>query len=165
MENIYTLEQWQKDKNFNANVGQEITKEVYEAMQTATETKPLPVTTARKALRELDIPVHNGFLMGTPYRTDTAGDLFLAFGMNDYGKGSRYFYLGLSPEEQKLNGTYYLFESVGAFPNDGLFPLSAFNNEKDAIAMALDYEATLYKYEFKDGETVSEKKLYSPAYC
>jgi len=82
--------------------------------------------------------------------------------MNDYGKGKHYFYLGLSLPERRLNGIYYYFECMNAFVNDGLFMAAEFDGEEDAIKHAADYEATLYKYEFKDGERISSEIVYEP---
>ena len=164
-ENIYTMQQWHKDRDFKAEPGQEIAEDVYNEMLNVMPPLSLPQETARKALRALNIPVHAGFLMGEPTDSSPDGLLYRAFGMNDYGKRRRYYYLGLSPQAIRLNGTYYHFECMNAFVNDGLFKAAEFDGDADAIQHAANYEATLYKYEYKDGEIISSAVIYEPRFC
>lgn len=172
---LYTMEQWTQDRSFKAEVGQEVSEEVYNEMLNAMPPKTLPRLKARYALSALKIPVHAGFLMGEPHSCDKDGQLYLAFGMNDYGSGTRkephYYYLGLSHEEQELNGCYYFFDCLGLLFNgdhtglpDNFIPASAFKDDKEAISTAANYEATLYKYEYKHGDRVSTATLYEPQY-
>lgn len=168
---IYTMKQWVKDGIFNAQPGQEISEEVYNLMLNCLPPKTLPSETARIALEVYNIPVHAGFLMGEPDSCNEDGkQLYLAFGMNDYGSGTlrkdpHYYYLGLSPAVQPIaDGYYYFFDCMNAFLNK-LFTESAFEGDKDAIHTAADYEAILYKYKYKDGERVESKTLYDPWSC
>lgn len=93
--------------------------------------------------------------MGEPHSNDKDGLLYLAFGMNDYGKGKHYYYLGLSHTTKRLN----------AFVNGGYFKASKFKDEQEAIQTAANYEATLYKYEYKDGERINSALIYDHFKC
>ena len=162
---IYTMQDWQNDREFRAVPGQEITAEVYEQMYNCLPPKSIPQEKARQALEEYQIPVHAGFLMGEPHSTDRDGkQLYLAFGMNDYGKGKHYYYLGLSLPYKKLHGQYYYFDCMNAFANGGLFPAAEFESDAEAIQKAADYEATLYKYEYDHGDRITTTVLYQPMF-
>ena len=169
MENnfIYTKESWELDGSFSAEAGQEISAEVYNDMLNCMPPLSLPRATAEHALSVLKIPVHAGFLMGEPHSNDSAGQLYLAFGMNDYGKGKHYYYLGLSHEEKRTPaGFYYCFDCLNAFVSNRLFKASAFENDQEAIDFGANYEATVYKLEFNAaGEKVSSALLYDPYDC
>lgn len=153
---VYTMEKWQQDRSFSAEPGQEITEDVYNEMFNCMPPKTLPQGKAEQALQDYHIPVHAGFLMGASK---------LAFGMNDYGKGKHYYYLGLSLPAKVLHGTYYYFDCLNAFVNDGLFQESEFADDAEAINTGANYEATVYKYEYRHGERVSSKVLYDPWAC
>ena len=157
---IYTMHQWQQDRTFSALPGQEIEEAVYNELFNCMP----PLQLSREAIEHTDIPVHAGFMMGEPHSCDKAGQLFLAFGMNDYGNKKRYFFLGMAHKDKKLNGVYYQFDCMNAFINDGLFPCSEFADDAEAIRKAADYEATLYKYEYREGVRVSIKVLYEPMF-
>ena len=162
---IYTMERWRQDGSFNADPGQEITEAVYNEMLNCMPPGSLPRDKARQVLRDYNLPIHAGFLMGEPHSSDKRGQYYLAFGMNDYGKGKHYYYLGLSLPERKIpDGFYYYMDCMNAFVNDGLFPAAEFEDDADAIRHAANYEATLYKYEFKDGQRISSATLYEPAF-
>lgn len=163
--NIYDRTQWEADRTFNAAAGQEITEEIYNEMLNCMPPLNLPRNKARQALEALNISVHAGFLMGEPHSSNKGGLLYLAFGMNDYGKGKHYYYLGLSHAAKKLNGEYYYMDCLNAFVNDGLFKVSEFKDEQEAIDTAANYEAALYKYTYKDGERVSNALIYDPFKC
>lgn len=170
--NVYTMEQWTKDRTFKAEAGQQIEAELYEYFFNCMPPKRLPKGKAQQALQDYSIPVHAGFLMGEPHSTNKDGDeLYLAFGMNDYGrsvnhKEPKYYYLGLSIAEKEIaDGFYYFFDCFNAELTDRYFKASAFKDDKDAIATAANYEATLYKYEFKGGESVNIITLYDPFGC
>lgn len=167
MSEIYTMEQWENDRTFKAEPGQQIAPEIYEQMLNCMPPEHLPRDKARQALQDYNIPVHAGFLMGEPHNSNEKGEqLYLAFGMNDYGSGTRkdpkYFYLGLSVKEPELHGEYYFFDCLNAFLTDRYFKLSAFEGDQDAIKTAANYEATLYKYKFNHGERVESSVLYDP---
>lgn len=162
---IYDKAQWAADRSFNAAAGQEITEDIYNEMLNCMPPMTLPRNKARQALQDYDIPVHAGFLMGEPHSNDKDGLLYLAFGMNDYGKGKHYYYLGLSHAAKRINGTYYYLDCLNAFVNDGYFKASEFKDEQEAIQTAANYEATLYKYEYKDGERISSALIYDPFKC
>ena len=162
---IYTMQEWENDRKFRAVPGQEITAEVYDHMLNAMPPKSIPQEKARQALEEYQIPVHAGFLMGEPHSTDRDGkQLYLAFGMNDYGKGKHYYYLGLSRPYKKLHGQYYFFDCMNAFVNGGLFPAAEFESDAEAIQKAADYEATLYKLEYDHGDRITTAVLYQPMF-
>ena len=162
---IYTMEQWRQDRTFNADPGQEVTAEIYEEMLNAMPPEDLPARKARQALQDYKIPIHNGFLMGEPHSTGSNGELlYLAFGVNEYGKGRRYYYLGLSGEDPKLTGIYYYFDGLEDIGDDNLKPAGIFENEAEAIRQAADLEATLYRQEYADGVLKAEAVLYEPAY-
>lgn len=59
--NIYTMQQWEKDREFKAEPGQEIAPEIYDEMLNVLPPRSLPTETARRALRVFNIPVHAGF--------------------------------------------------------------------------------------------------------
>ena len=50
------------------------------------------------------------------------------------------------------------------FVNDGLFKAAEFDGDADAIHHAANYEATLYKYEYKDGEIIDSAIIYEPRF-
>lgn len=157
---VYTMEHWKADRTFNAEPGQEITEDIYEEMFNCMP----PAKLSREAIENTDIPVHAGFMMGEPHSCDRDGQLFLAFGMNDYGQKKRYYYLGAAHKDKKLNGFYYYLDCMNAFVNDGLFPAAEFRSDAEAIQKAANYEATLYKYEYRNGEQISSTVLYEPRF-
>lgn len=167
---VYTVEQWKRDGYFNAEAGQEVSEGVYNEMLNCMPPKTLPRSKVQQALEDYDIPVHAGFLMGEPHSSDEKGrQLYLAFGMNDYGRGNHYYYLGLSHVEPEFNGFYYFFDCLGLLFNgdhtglpDNFIPARAFKDDKEAISMAADYEATLYRLTYKHGERVETVVLYEP---
>lgn len=61
-----------------------------------------------------------------------------------------------------LNGTYYYFDCMNAAINNGLFKAAEFTDDGEAIKTAADYEATLCKYEYADGQKTSSSILYEP---
>lgn len=161
---VYTKEKWHEDKEFKAVPGQEITEEVYYEMMNVIDPVDLPVRKAEQAWEDYRIPVHSGFMMSEPHSSDLDGFLYHAFGMNCYGNGEHYFYLGLSRPAPVMNGTFYFFDCMTALPNDGMFKASEFDDRDEAIRMAADYEATLTEFVYLNGERLSSTELYSPAY-
>lgn len=159
---IYDMDAWKAAGTWTAEPGQEITPEVYDAMLNVTQPLTLPRNKAEQALQDYQIPVHAGFLMGEEDSSDENGALYLAFGMNNYGKGKHYYYLGLSHAAPVLHGTYYYFDCLNAFVTDRFFKPEAFKNEAEAISTAANYEATLYKYVYQHGERISSSVLYDP---
>lgn len=162
--NVYTMEQWKADREFKAVPGQEIEAAIYDEMLNVLPPKTLPAEKAQQALRDYNVPVHAGFLMGEPHSSDKHGQYYLAFGMNDYGKGKHYYYLGLSLPAKRLHGLYYFFDCMNAFANGGLFRAVEFADDEEAIQYAANYEATLYKYEYRNGERVDTAILYEPRF-
>ena len=163
MKEVYTMSDYLSADHFSIEPGQEISDEVYRACMNAADPLPLPAETARAAAQ----PIHSGFLMGKPARPDApggGGPLYHAFGENTF-HDTHCFYLGLSPAAEVLNGEYYFMDCMNAFVNDGLFPVSEFESDQDAIRTAADYEATLYRLTFKDGEETGSVTLYDPIYC
>ena len=162
---VYTMKTWKADGTFKAEPGQEITEEIYNIMLNCLPPRTLPTEKAQQALDAYNVPVHAGFLMGQEDSTDDKGrPLYMAFGMNDYGKGKHYYYLGLSTTARKLNGSYYYMDCMNAFVNGGLFPVSDFESDAEAIQKAADYEATLYRDEYRNGERISSDILYTPRF-
>lgn len=159
---VYTMENWKSDRTFNAEPGQEISEDIYNEMLNCMPPKTLPRDKAAQALEAYRIPVHAGFLMGEPHSDSKDGNLYLAFGMNDYGKGKHYYYLGLSLPAKVLHGVYYYFDCLNAFVNNGYFKESDFKDDADAIKTGANYEATVYKCEYRHGERISSKELYNP---
>lgn len=165
MSKIYSMEQWRKDRTFSAEVGQQVSEEVYEEMLNCISPYNIPHSKAQWALENLQIPVHAGFLMGEPNRTDKDGnELYLAFGRNDFGKGTKYYYLGLSKREPEMNGTYYYFDCLNAVLNK-FFKSSDFESENEAIGVAANYEADLYRCTFENGELISKESIYTAMDC
>lgn len=162
---IYNKTQWAADKSFNAFPGQEITEEIYNEMLNCMPPLTLPTEKAQQALQIYKIPIHAGFLMGEPFSNDQEGLTYLSFGMSDYGKGKHYYYLGLCHETEHFNGTYYYMDCLNAFINTILFKASEFENEQEAIRIAANYEATLYKFEYVNGKQISNTILYDPFKC
>lgn len=162
---VYTMKTWKSDGTFKAQPGQEITEQIYDIMLNCMPPQAIPKEKARQALEVYGVPVHAGFLMGQEDSTDDNGNpLYMAFGMNNYGKGAHYYYLGLSVPYKKLHGCYYFMDCMNAFVNDGLFPAAEFKDDAEAIRTAADYEATLYKYEYRHGDRISTEVLYEPRF-
>ena len=69
-----------------------------------------------------------------------------------------------------LNGTYYYFDCLDGLLGDRYLTIEEvrelMTNEKinyteeDLKQIATNYEATLFRYEYKDGEEISHKRLY-----
>ena len=162
---VYTMDDWRRARTFDADPGQEVTAEVYEEMHNVVPAKPMTKEKAQEAMDLYRIPVHAGFMMGEPTATNDSGEaLYRAFGMNDYGRGAKYYYLGLATAFKPLHGAYYYFDCMNAFVNDGLFRVSEFRDEAEAIRTAADYEATLIKYEYDHGDEISRKVIYQPMF-
>ena len=60
---------------------------------------------------------------------------------------------------------YYSFDCMNAFLADKLFKADTFEGDQDAIKTAANYEATLYKHRFVNGEKTLSEKLYDPWDC
>ena len=101
--------------------------------------------------------------MGEAFDCDKDGQKYLAFGMNDYGHGKHYFYLGLThaATHATFTGLYYQFECMNAAV-EGLYKATEFSSKQEAIRIAADYEATLEEIIFDDGHCVGSKILYQP---
>lgn len=82
----YTMEDWRRDRDFSAAVGQEISEEVFDEWLCC--------------LPPLSIPRSAGccgFLCSEPVRHDSAGALYRAFGSSN----GRFYYLGLMHAERE----------------------------------------------------------------
>ena len=68
------------------------------------------------------------------------------------------------PQQQapKLHGDYYYFDCLDADIGDKLTPVGDYDGDRAAIQTAADYEATLYRYEYRRGELVISQVLYDP---
>lgn len=60
---------------------------------------------------------------------------------------------------------YYYFDCMDAVLGDRLWAASAFEGDQDAIKTAANYEATLYKLTFTNGEKTGSETLYDPWAC
>lgn len=156
---IYTMDQWRKDRTFKAEPGQRITAEVYEEMLNCMPPRDI----SKEAIKNTDVPVHAGFMMGEPHAHDKAGALYLAFASNNYGKETKYYYLGLAHADPVLHGVYYHFDCMDAISDD-LRPASEYKNDRAAIQEAANLEATLTRYSFDNGKLTGETVLYAPRY-
>lgn len=87
MNDIYTMEQWQRDRVFAAVPGQEIDQEIYIDMLNCMPPIDLPEEARTNAQRY----IFAGFMMGEPYDSRNGHLRYLAFG----NSGNRYYYLGL----------------------------------------------------------------------
>lgn len=70
---------------------------------------------------------------------------------------------------KKLNGEYYLFDCLGivydsrttGLPSN-LTPVNTYKDDKEAKRDAMNYEASLYKNTYVNGELIDNKMLYEP---
>lgn len=70
----------------------------------------------------------------------------------------------MNDSNEKLNGTYYyLDDGLGTYSHLYDAKKAGYNQEK-WLKIAMNYEARLYKIVYKQGEKISEKELYTPAY-
>lgn len=60
---------------------------------------------------------------------------------------------------------FYTFDCMNAVLADRFFAETAFEGDSDAIKTAANYEATLYKHRFENGERTDTVKLYDPWDC
>lgn len=67
-------------------------------------------------------------------------------------------------ESEVLNGYYYLFDCMNEIA-DRLLYASWFKDDREAKQLASNIEATLFKYEYRNGERVSSETLYDPYDC
>lgn len=82
----YTKEDWHRDRNFNAQPGQEVDEEIYDEMFDV-------MPPARMPMRE-ETAGYVGFCVGEPASTDEDGNLtFSTFGKRE----GKYYYLGKFP--------------------------------------------------------------------
>ena len=90
---IYTMEDWERDRNFNAEIGQEIAPEIYERMF---ECMP-PLRLTNRKPTNADLGIVSGFRMSEPYaHADSPTDgkwtaFYMAFGKTTDG---RCYFLG-----------------------------------------------------------------------
>lgn len=56
---------------------------------------------------------------------------------------------------------YYRFDCMNSYVA-GLYKAEEFSSEAEAIAKASDYEATLVKYIYSNGERIASSLLYDP---
>ena len=145
---IYTMHQWESDKTFSAQPGQEVTEEVYEEMLTVAPPLRLPKSFAWKATSRLKVLVTSGFLMGEPVRSNAEGFLYHAFGINETGN---YFYLGESPSDDQPKLERDLQENIEMFK-------TVFSGKR--IPKLSAYEMLLLAKQAQDEEN-PENALYS----
>ena len=94
LDGVYTMKHWKADRTFNAQTGQEVSEDVYNAMLNCMPPKSLP----RDFATSQSTPVGAGFLMGEPHSSSLRGELYLAFGTKTQKGKAHYYYLGLCPE-------------------------------------------------------------------
>jgi len=70
-----------------------------------------------------------------------------------------------------MNGKYYLFDCLGVIYDsnitglpDNMVEVEKIKDDAEAVRIAQDHEATLIKYEYKDGQQTSRKVLYECMY-
>ena len=68
-------------------------------------------------------------------------------------------------KEQPKIEYFYTFDCMNAVFADRFFAEAAFEGDSDAIKTAANYEATLYKHRFVNGEKTLTEKLYDPWDC
>lgn len=78
--------------------------------------------------------------------------------------GTLYLY---ARKDAELNGCYYLFDCMGVICEipgyeTNFIKADAFKSDKEAVSFGANYEATVIKYEFKNGERTGHKVLYDP---
>lgn len=59
------------------------------------------------------------------------------------------------------NGIYYKIECMNATAS-GIYKASEFSGDEEAIKTASDYEGTLTKEEYRNGERIGSVLLYDP---
>lgn len=59
------------------------------------------------------------------------------------------------------DGVYYVI-ACGNSQAAGLYPLTAFSGPAEAIQTAANYEGTLYKVTYQNGQQTGAELLYSP---
>ena len=94
---MYSIETWRKDGDFSAQVGEEVSEEVYFQMLNVLD----PIFACpRETMERAPEPIKRAFLVGEPYDHDseTGRPIYSAFGM---AEGPRYYYLGLSHTEKQ----------------------------------------------------------------
>jgi len=63
-----------------------------------------------------------------------------------------------------MKGRYYFFDCMNA-DVCGAYKVNEFESEAEAIAMASNYEASLYLYEYdENGNRVSRQTIWEPAF-
>lgn len=160
---MYTKSQWRADRDLKAQPGEEIEAAIYEELREVMPPLHISVEATDAARERYGIPVHAGFMLGEPTASDADGPLYRAFVSNDYGKGKHCYYVGLFHEQPKVkDGTYYMIECGNAVVDGFLLPAKDFTDDADAIRTAADYEGTLYKMEYKDGQEINYTILYDP---
>lgn len=89
---VYTMTQWEKDRNFEAIPGGKIEEEIYEAMMNVLPPLELTKDNAKFLGDTYNVAILSGFLMGEPCSTDKIGNLlYRAFGQDE----EHCYYLGL----------------------------------------------------------------------
>lgn len=89
MKAVYTREQWRRDRNFSAEIGQEVEEDIYYEMLDCLPPLSLPNT-------ETTSGYSAGFRVGEPYihaqsaKTGEFTAFYAAFGK----KGNKYYFLG-----------------------------------------------------------------------
>lgn len=85
---IYTKEDWHRDRSFSATPGQEVEEEIYQRMYDILPILPLPV-------RRETVGYDSGFCVSEPASTDEKGrETFSAFAQ----KNGHFYYLGDFPQ-------------------------------------------------------------------
>ena len=64
----------------------------------------------------------------------------------------------------KRDGEYYYMDCMNSFVNGGVIPAADFTSQQEAVQMAANYEATLYKLTYKDGRQTAATVIYEPQF-
>ena len=86
---VYSMKEWQRDVNFSAYAGQEVTEDIYRHMYNSL--LPLDLTEERAAeiRNRYGAEIETGFLMAEPYGQNANGLTYLCFGRSG---GKCYFF-------------------------------------------------------------------------
>lgn len=97
---MYSMKAWEQDGDFKAQVGEEVSEEVYLRMLNVL---PPIFSCPKETLERAPEPIIRAFLVGEPYDHDreTGRPIYSAFGM---AEGPRYYYLGLSQTKKQEGG-------------------------------------------------------------
>jgi hypothetical protein len=163
-DHIYNNSDWERDEVFKALPGQQITEDIYSDMMNVLPPRDLPRAAITEAWERYRIPVHGGFMMGEPHDSEGGRNRYMAFVSNNFGHGTKCYYIGLFAEDLRLEGEYYRFYDLEDFTGVDPIPVARFADDAKAIQRAADLETSLSRVMYKNGQEVENKKLYQPRF-